>query len=222
MDEFSEKSLRDQERNAIPYDSYTDREMKQYFDFFGVSINELKGRVLELGSGLTEKAVRGMKKERPDLEIVVCNPQLAQKNMRDLRIFNTIRGIEKNKDLYQQKISVLAALASDLPFPDNSFNTIISNYAIPFYLPEDKNLFKQVFSEIKRVLAENGIAYFYPITNPSAFSPFAKESAQKRLDMLTSILSELRLDFRFKLSPKTVLEDTDWRDYVLIIRKKTE
>lgn len=129
------------------------RSFKDYLDELGIEINDLKGRVLDIGSGSKEQFAQGAAEH--GIEIVSLNPKLASQKERKKRK-NDIEDGKSDKVIK----TPIAAISQHLPFTNETFGTVVSLYAVPTWLePED---YKVSFGEIHRVLKPDGKAYLGP------------------------------------------------------------
>lgn len=130
---------------------YTDYSFNEYLQSLGISEDDLRGIVLDIGSGKNEQfsktaAARGIR-------VVSLNPRLVIDVQRE-RVKSPLWGIE------WQRRSV-AALAQKLPFRDESFDTIVSHYSIPLWILGEENIVTAL-REVVRVLKRGGKAYLGP------------------------------------------------------------
>ncbi len=128
----------------------TDRGFTEYIRSLGLSYSELKDKkVLDVGSGLRERFSREAA-EKLGTHVFSVNPKL------DKWIY---RKILKYRNSEWQRKSVAAA-AEELPFPDNTFDTATSLYAISLYLDSDQQF--RAIKEIVRTLKPGGKIHMAP------------------------------------------------------------
>ena len=119
-------------------------------EFLGLVPGELRGRVLELGSGKNErlKDTPGLPK---DCEIITLSKSIFSS-------FDPFIRALKQKGNWDRKTVEADALA--LPFEDQSFDRVLSVDAIPYFLTS-KNEIMKAFREVWRVLRPGGEARFF-------------------------------------------------------------
>lgn len=171
----------------------TDRSLESYLEDLGLDLSDLKGKVLDLGSGRGENFSR--QASIKGIEVISVNPMLVTTRERNTRKDlienydvpnNIVFPFENFKRIPDQKRSI-AALAQDLPFQNESFNTIVSLYAVPLWLSQNSKSLMIVFKEIYRVLKPGGKAFLGPVG-----SPFLKRS----------VLNNLDISYQIKHAPK--------------------
>lgn len=127
-----------------------DKPGKHQLDFLGLRVEQLKGRVLELGSGKSEKL-----KDTPglldDCEIISLSKNIFQGRKPFIETL-------KKKPEWDKK--TVEADVSALPFEDQSFNWVLSVDAIPLFLTSRKKI-ERAFKEVWRILKPGGEARFF-------------------------------------------------------------
>lgn len=135
-----------------------ERGLELYEDFLGFKRGELEGlKVLDLGTGETERFSRELKNSGIDATVINLNPDYSMEKTR-----KTL-----GRALDRTKISV-AATAQELPFKDESFDRALGLYSVTVFAdpgpiggnPEATKLW---ISEVNRVLKPGGEARFAPI-----------------------------------------------------------
>lgn len=135
--------------------TWSNRSFDQYLDLLGITEHDLGNLVLDLGSGVSELFAR--KAQKRGIGVVTVNPKLSKEQAR-----TTSSEAMKEDASYERK--AVAALAQALPFKDNCFDSVVSVYAVPYYLaPSDLST---VFKEIVRVLKPGGKAFLSPVSPP--------------------------------------------------------
>jgi len=124
------------------------RSFWEHLEYLAASEKDLGKLVLDLGSGADEDFSKKM--GRLGVKVVTINAKYPFKE--DLR-----RDV---KDSLWQGRSI-GALAQSLPFADQSFDSVISIYCIPWHLWKEDML--PAFREILRVLKSGGRAYLAPV-----------------------------------------------------------
>ncbi len=122
---------------------HTDYGFYDYLYSLGISEGDLRGTVLDIGSGKDEHfskvaAARGRR------GVISLNPTLVTTVQRERVKSSLDAGID------WQRRSV-AALAQNLPFRDESFDTIVSHYAVPLWIMGEETIVT-VLKEVVRVL----------------------------------------------------------------------
>ena len=129
-----------------------DKSGEEQLAYLGINPENLNGRVLELGSGKSEKLkeVSGL----PDnCEIISLSKNVL--NGIDPYI-NTLR----KKPGWDKKTIQADALA--IPFADETFDYVFSVDAIPHFLTSDVQI-RTAFGEIWRILKSKGEARLFPV-----------------------------------------------------------
>ena len=129
------------------------RSFDEHLKELEINVQDLKGRVLDIGSGTMEQFAEGAGKH--GIEVVSVNPKLAFQADRTQRKHD----LEQKRD---NKIAEepIAAIVQELPFKEGSFGTVISLNAAPTWLEPDD--YGSAFGEIYRVLKTDGKAYLGP------------------------------------------------------------
>ncbi len=148
--------------------SPTARGVEEHFEDLSLKIEDLRGKkILDIGAGLNQLA-NELKNE--NLDIVSLDPFYALSKVEREEIYERgyEDGPEKLKELLDQLKSkdgsskLIAGRSEALPFPNDSFDLIISHYGSPFYA-ENAEKIEQFFLELSRVLKSGGEARIYPI-----------------------------------------------------------
>lgn len=201
-----------QRRHENPYDMpLTDRAFDTYLDEMALSKEDLGHTVLDLGSGLTESFAREAKLY--GINVYSVSPHLKHEQIRQDRQ----RQLDKEKEwddfpLPDLRYPPIAAKAEALPFRDQLFDTVISYYAVPMYVPRE-NL-SAAFKEIYRVLKDGGKAFLAPIA-PNVDMNFSTQEIQGALDSL-SMHYELK-PINHRVGPRA----GDLNYYVLTLHKRS-
>jgi ubiquinone/menaquinone biosynthesis C-methylase UbiE len=181
----------------------TNRSFQEYRHYLDLpSEEELKNKlVLDIGSGLGGRFVKEAKFH--GIKAVGLNPNLNKSGSReelDQKHDWTLPDVE-NEKLF------VAGEAKKLPFKDNSFDAVVSLFAIPLYLPNRADDYKLVFNEIVRVLKPGGKAYLFPISKEIYEGKMFNRIAQEISDT-TEFNTQLFTDYK-----------TQETDYRLVIQK---
>ena len=137
--------------------------LETYLNTLGITEQDLKGLVLDLGSGNMERFSR--EASQIGKVVVSLNPKLVGSNV--VSEAKEGEGFENGwfsdyieSNVPWQRRSV-AAIAQRLPFGNETFDTIVSTAAVPGYLARDD--YHAAVDEIVRILKPGGKAYFGPI-----------------------------------------------------------
>lgn len=141
------------EEEAASMADTANRNFSEYLGALGISKEDLGKDVLDLGSGREERFSRQASKL--GIKVVSLNPKLAFDDLSKEIAHRNIEGLPPHQG------KSVAALATHLPFKDNSFDSVVSVFAIPIYLP--KELYGEAFSEITRILRSAGKAFLAPL-----------------------------------------------------------
>ena len=116
--------------------------------------------VLDLGSGETGQLAKA-----------------AAKREIDVYSLSGAWGSEKYRKILKEGFSknAVAGLAQELPFKSDTFDSVLSSWAIPMYLEKNKREYEASFREIARVLKPGGKAYLAPIYERWISPPFFNE-----------------------------------------------
>ena len=160
----------------------TDREFAYYLGILGISKKDLGKNVLDLGSGTQERFSRQASKL--GIKVVSLNPKLALDDLSvkrdgiDDKGLRLVQSAAESRKIVRMDVEGLpphqgrsvGALATHLPFRDNSFDSVVSVLAIPWHL--SRGLYGEAFSEITRVLKSGGKAFMGPINVTPQSSDF--------------------------------------------------
>ena len=147
----------------------TYRDFWQYIEYLNIPLGELGDHILDLGSGGDEDFSKGA--AAIGKEVVSVNPKLLEERG---------RGFVKKDGNWQERS--VAALAQNLPFKDNSFDSIVSLFAFPYWVhPTD---WKKSLDEIFRVVKPGGKIFLGPM-----------RSSRFNLERFTDLLSNLGVDY---------------------------
>ncbi|OGK31134.1 hypothetical protein A3F29_01970 [Candidatus Roizmanbacteria bacterium RIFCSPHIGHO2_12_FULL_33_9] len=129
----------------------------KYLKRLGLVKEDLGHTVLDIGSSVEEKFA--IKASKNGIQVYSVNPQLIDDDVRFER--NKARKKLNRKKLKPESV---AALSIALPFKDESFDTVVSLYALPTWVPEEE--WDKSFREVVRVLKPGGKAYLAPVFFP--------------------------------------------------------
>jgi len=141
---------------ALTRDITNFRGLKEYKEFLEIPITRkfLGEKVLDLGSGVSSRFTKEAAEQ--GIEIYSLSPAFIKPELRELRRGKNLKDVPT------------AGLAQNLPYKSNVFDSILSVWAIPAHLPQDKKNYIESFKEIVRVLKPGGKAFLAPIV-PSIF-----------------------------------------------------
>lgn len=144
-----EKNARKKATDRALESSTSDASMDMILKTANIEIEDIQGRVLELGSGTNEQFTNQLREEGKD--VTVINPKLAYEHASKRRL-----------DYANPETSAVAAIAQELPFKSESFDTIIVSAVLHLIQKKD---YDKALSEIYRVLSPKGRAYILPLYN---------------------------------------------------------
>lgn len=133
----------------------TDRSLAEYLEILDITPSHLGTPVLDIGSGLHELFSR--QASLLNISVISINPQLPESQT----IIEAAR--EGFKDFPAHQGRSLGAVAQALPFPEDCFDSVVSVFAVPFYLKPRLEEYQIALSEIFRVLKPQGCAYLAPL-----------------------------------------------------------
>ena len=130
------------------------RGAREYIQQLKIHSEDLEGkRVLDLGAGNGLRFARELPSEGIRAEVVSYSPAFF-----DGKVWNEEGGREHISDPL-----VVAGMAEELPFAENSFDTVTMFY-VTMYFRDDRRM-HTCLSEIVRVLKPKGVAYIGPLVN---------------------------------------------------------
>lgn len=154
------------------------RSLEEYLSYFNITTEDLGSTVLDLGSGYQERLAR--EAEKYGIQVFSVNPMLANEIERRIRD-NSIHE-DWSKVGMQDVNRTTIAIAQMLPFGDDTFDTVLSLYAVPLFLEENDQEYTKAISETYRVLKPDGKAYLGPISN-------------QRIDLSKTVLESLGIPY---------------------------
>lgn len=138
----------------------SDRDIFEYSDELGIPITKefLGENVLDLGSG--KRATFAKEAAERGIRVFSLSPALIDRHYR-----NVLKEALKEDKEFKKKMGklFLAGLAQELPFKSNSFDSVLSVYAVPHFIKRDAKDQEDTFREIIRVLKPGGKAYLAPV-----------------------------------------------------------
>lgn len=135
-----------------------DENLSEYLIQHDLDISDLKGKVLDIGSGINET----FSKEAAGhgVDVVSLNPNLIGEYNRILA--KSSSNYDTERSATEWLAQSVAGIAQELPFAGNSFETVISSAVFPVYIEDEKERL-QILKEIERVLKPGGKAYLAPL-----------------------------------------------------------
>ena len=106
----------------------------------------------------------------------------------------------------KKKFPFVAGLAQELPFKSNSFDSVLSLWAIPAYLETSKEEYEAAFKEIVRVLRPGRRAYLGPVKAKEGIEIIEKLKKEFKKEKFADIKLE-RNNTIIMSKPKEAIED---------------
>jgi len=142
---------------ALTRDITNFRGLKEYKEFLEIPITRkfLGEKVLDLGSGVSSRFTKEAAEQ--GIEIYSLSPAFIKPELRELRRGKNLKDVPT------------AGLAQNLPYKSNVFDSVLSVWAMPAHIPQDKKNYIESFKEITRVLKPGGRAFLAPILSTYDF-----------------------------------------------------
>ncbi len=165
IQEKSRKRLIEARNTAL---NDVDRSLEVYEKELGIPVTKefLGEKVLDLGSG--EKTRFAKEAAKRGVQVYSLNPNLSYQKHRSI----LKKGLEKD-----EKEFFTAGLAQELPFKSNVFDSVLSMWAVPYYIEKDQEEQETTLREIIRVLKPGGKAFLSPVFKERV--PFIEEAFEK-------------------------------------------
>jgi SAM-dependent methyltransferase len=141
----------------------TYRDYAMYKELLGIEDTELGDVVLDLGSGFRDNFARSP--ENADRTVVSVNPLLSLSADRTWRTEARFLPLDEDRGLVDYRDTTIAANAQNLPFADEAFDSVVSLFAVPYYLEARKLDYLRAMLEVFRVLKPGGVFITGPITD---------------------------------------------------------
>lgn len=175
----------------------------------GIELPEI-GTVLELSASQNATFQNETSRQHPGLTVVSLDPSFSNDNFR-------ANYLSKLDDI-SRKPSLVAGIAQEMPFTDNTFDLIVSHCGVPTHLPDSDNYPNPhhiaAFKEAYRVLKPGGLAVFAPI-----FSVEDLEKCFDAIDTFNTTEELIKLTYAEHFLLNTVLPEAAYR---LIMTKATD
>lgn len=174
---------------AIPF---TSRNYNLYKGFLGFDDSDLGDLVLDLGSGVRDNFARST--QNSNRNVISVNPLLLFCADRYWRTAKEFEFYEDGQDLSSEYYSTIAAWGHELPFKDNTFDSIVSLYAVPYYVEPDIDKYISSIKESVRVLKPGRSFYFGPVKDA--------DNLKDTINYINNSDTKLQLSFTNALSAK--------------------
>jgi ubiquinone/menaquinone biosynthesis C-methylase UbiE len=189
------------------------RGIDDYERFLAFKRNSLEGKVvLDLGAGPEARFARDMKEAGIKADVISMSPDYADEKQRK---FLQPSRKEKIKAFVGGRLPesplVVAGIAEQLPFGDESFDEVLSLFAVTTYSLEN---YPRWLPEAIRVLKDGGTFRVGPFRKAKLDlqSPSDPEYQIREMDKIKAFVDNLGLESEFVLEPETGQE-------VLILKK---
>lgn len=160
----------------------SDRTFADYLKLLGITSSELGMKILDVGSSKTQRFAR--EASLSGREVISLNPLLRESKWRKLVQTDASKPLQS-----------VAAVVQHLPFKNNSFDTVVSVFAIPMYL--EKRDYKESLQEIYRVLKPGGRAILFPVILPDD------------VKVCKSVLEESGISYASESVPTNIIDGSD-------------
>lgn len=169
----------------------TARGTEEHLQDLGLTLEDFKHKkILDIGSGLNQFA-QELRSKIPDVDIVSLDPFyfLSRPEREAVYERGYEDGSENLKELLdrldedEKALRIVAGRSENMPFPNETFDLIISHYASPFYAEDEKHI-ELFFAELSRVLKRGGEARIYPARSKDS-SASKNKAIEESLKILT-------------------------------------
>ena len=217
MEKYKEQNIEISEIESAGMSMKTNRGLELYEWFLQLTDADLIGKhILDLDSG-----------SRNDFA------EEAEKKLQNTKVTSFDFSFNK-KDKKIKKQDRVAGLFTQLPFANDSFDMILSNTAMPFYM-HNKVQLTAAFKEVIRVLKKGGTAHLGPITytdiidtdpQKTTEQTHRQHSYEESKKLFENILNDLKPQVEFTFIPKKEIEPSrPWRNpkiipSILVLKKK--
>ncbi len=162
--ELQKKQLSNLSNNGLLY----------YLKVLDIHLDDLQDPILDVGTGEEARFARELLKKRPDADVTSTSVHLFSPNSLISRRLKGQNGVGK----------LVAADGVSMPFPDESFQTVVSVNADPYYTPGYQ--FAESMREKQRLLRTGGVALLCPALygyNGTEVSAAMIEPLQNEMDI---------------------------------------
>lgn len=189
----------------------TRRGFEDYLYQLNLTEDELRDKkILDLGGPMND--IFAKEAEAKGIKVFTVNPKLIQQQY----AHETTTPTNNLKPTGR----AIAALAQNLPYPNETFDLVLAVESIPEYLKDNEEEYRKTFSEITRVLKSGGKA----IINVSVF--LNKKMLERYQKIFSEINKEYKVSYRFpsieenKVTPERMQQE-DFGQYTdMIIQKE--
>lgn len=187
------------------------RETKEYLQNLGLKREDLSGkRILDVGAGgrgfAYDVASQGIQAEVFSLEPRFAIPP-------EKRVDTLFGSYADLSDTPQVHGKTVAGVAEKIPFLDNSFDLVVSNYAFPTWAPSAKSLW-QFYKEAARVTKPGGEIRLYP-----NYRQGDRQFARSKVDTAKTFIRDLSDSLQLKLIAKLTGLNVSREGKLLILKK---
>lgn len=144
----------------------TSRGMTEYLSDLDLTPEEIAGKkILDIGAGI-RKFAKGAEDRGIKADIYSLDPMysvLQKKSFAQCGNDNLVKRFKKNES-FSIKEKTVAALEENLPFKDNFFDMVVSEYCMPLYAFVEEQI-ERFLLEVIRVLKNKGQARLFPFYN---------------------------------------------------------
>lgn len=212
------RSIKEGSKFILTHRTLEDYEYFFQFDAVGMPPN---ARVLDIGSGVNQEVASGMRRIRPDIQVVSIDPSIIlptdDKSLDELgivyRVAKNNNEEERKKRLKTKDRNLVAALAPNLPIKTNSCDYIFDSHGAYLYFSDDQ-VKKAYLRELMRIGGPHALIGIYPL----------KEIAEDWLRMFVEgkvpfdkVKDEVRK--RTKIETEDLLKDLGIKNYEFFERE---
>lgn len=154
------------------------RDVLRYREDMGFELSELEGKkILDLGSSTHARFATSLRENGIHAEVVSLSPDYNDHKFRSALAQADPSGMH------------VAALGQEMPFPDNTFDVIVSMRLVEHL--KDRKEYIAIIKEVIRVLKSGGKAYFSPFIPLFHYDPFIDPKEHKGDPLLSQAIFSL-------------------------------